>query len=221
MSRSAVTIPCGAVQLEAEIQRGMGTEVAVICHPHPLYGGNMDNNVVTALAEVCASLGWTTLRFNFRGVGASTGAYGDGDGETQDLMAVVGYARQEVGNRVHLIGYSFGAWVVLNGIRKGLEAATVTLASPPVDFMDFSGLTPPARPTLIVVGDSDPFCAVPSLNSWLIRSSDSPVQPQVVIVPGCDHFYWGFESRLAREVAAFVQNRPDPGEAGRSNGPAR
>lgn len=221
MSATTVTIASGAARLETLIQRGQGCEAVVICHPHPLYGGSMDNNVVAALAELCTSLGWTTVRFNFRGVGASTGAYGDGEGETEDLASVVAHVRREERCRIHLAGYSFGAWVVLNALKQGIQASSVMLASPPVDFMDFRELPLPECPTLIVLGDSDPFCAVPSLEAWLASRPDRPVPPRVVILPRCDHFYWGFESRLAREAAAFVRDLPGPGDSGRSDGPDR
>lgn len=219
MSRTNVMIPCGDLLLEAVVAEAQGPDVAIICHPHPLYGGNMDNNVVMALEQCCFGMAWTTVRFNFRGVGRSTGGYGEGVAESEDLASVVAHVLKKGDRRLHLAGYSFGAWVVLNGLKRGLQAASIILASPPVDFMDFQGLDLPACSALIVLGDSDSFCSVQSLHNWLHRQHPPSTLPRVAILPGCDHFYWGYEDLLAEQVTAFARDALNSDGSERSGEP--
>ena len=206
MSTNRVMIPCRNLLLEAVITETGGSDVAVVCHPHPLYGGDMDNNVVVALDACLVKAGWSTVRFNFRGVGSSTGTYGEGAAEADDLAAAISYVEKRGARRVHLVGYSFGAWVVLAGLKRGLPAASTILASPPLDFMDFQPLELSGGPTLIILGDCDSFCAVQSLHRWLEGQPSLAIPPRLAIVPGCDHFYWGFEDQLQQQVSAFVRD---------------
>jgi uncharacterized protein len=221
LSKASVMIPCGDLLLEAWIAEAEGTDVAVICHPHPLYGGNMDNNVVMALEECFYRMACTTVRFNFRGVGRSTGGYGEGVAEAEDLASVVAHVLEKGGRRLHLAGYSFGAWVVLEGLKQGLQAASIVLASPPVDFMDFQGLDLPGGSALIVLGDSDSFCSVQSLHKWLDGQHPHSTSCRVAILPGCDHFYWGYEGLLAEQVAAFARDALTGDGSERSGEPDR
>ncbi len=204
MPERRVSIPAGPHQLEAAFEKGLRSEGAVLCHPHPLYGGNMDNNVVMALRRSLATLGWSTLRFNFRGVGSSGGSYGDGGGETEDLLAAANYLSGEGLSRIHVAGYSFGAWIALRALRQRLAPATLILVSPPIDFLDFSSLMLPPTPKLITLGDQDSFCSLSTLESWLKNQADDPQPGRVEILKGCDHFYWGYESRLESIVEEFV-----------------
>ena len=163
MSEAPVTIPCGNLLLEALCDRGNSPAAAVICHPHPLYGGSMDNNVVAALQKTLRNGGWGTLRFNFRGVGGSTGQHRGAQADTDDLLCVFAYLQQQGSTAVHLAGYSYGAWIGLRAIKVGLEPDTAILVSPPLDFLDFRGLHPPSCPCLITLGDQDDFCTVASV----------------------------------------------------------
>lgn len=219
MGERRLEIPSGAFQLEAAYQAGRGREGVVICHPHPLYGGSMDNNVVITIQKSAAAHGWATLRFNFRGVGSSGGRYGHGEGETEDLLAAFGHLQQSGCRRVHVAGYSYGAWIALRAVGQGLEPASLCLVSPPIDFLDFSGLALPRRPTLITVGDSDSFCTVPGLRNWLARQEIDPGEVHVEIIDGCDHFYWGHEASLASKIATFVTSLPAGNDAERNDPP--
>ena len=124
MSTRRITI-ASADALEGVLRENGNRGGAVICHPHPLYGGSMENNVVEALEEGFLQSGFATLRFNFRGVGESQGAYDDGDGEVDDAVAACAYMRDMLGpgTRLVLAGYSFGAWVASRaaGQIPGLE----------------------------------------------------------------------------------------------------
>jgi uncharacterized protein len=205
MPEASLTIPCGTLFLEARLERGSGPSVAVICHPHPLYGGSMDNNVVVALQKALRDGGLGTLRFNFRGVGGSTGQHRGAQADTEDLLAVFAYVRQQGSTVVHLAGYSYGAWIGLRAMQDGLNPDTAILASPPLDFLDFRGLPPPSCPCLIALGDQDDFCAVASVNDWVSPRSRAEDGAIVQILSGCDHFYWGFERLLAEKVMEFLR----------------
>lgn len=221
MSRSSVMIANGDLLLDGSVARAPGPDVAVLCHPHPLYGGDMDNNVVVALDECFFGMGCTTVRFNFRGVGRSTGSYGDGIAETEDLASVVAHVAKAGDCHLHLAGYSFGAWVILNGVKQGIRPASLVLASPPLDFMDFQALNLPGCPTLIVLGDSDSFCSIQSFQAWLNRKPSPSASPKVAFLPGCDHFYWGYEEKLGEQVTAFLREVLPEGGSEKSHGPDR
>jgi uncharacterized protein len=203
MSESKLTIQVGSHSLEARHQRGAGHRTAVICHPHPRYGGTLDNNVVVTARDALADAGFGTLRFNFRGVGDSGGRYADGQGEAQDLEPVLGALAEREPGQIHLAAYSFGAWVALRATTDGLVApATLMLFSPPVDFMPFDDLRLPESPCLVVVGDRDEYCGLASLDNWL-RGQDTTRLTKIVL-PGGDHFYGGASPGLKHAITDFV-----------------
>lgn len=193
------------VALQARVTDGTRDEAAVLCHPHPQYGGTMDNNVVTAARDVLARKGCGTIRFNMRGVGQSTGSFGGGQGEAEDVEAVFRYASKS-GNAskgVHLAAYSFGAWVSLMAVDKGIKPLSLALISPPVDFVDFGDLALPSCPCLVVAGDRDEFCSVSSLTRWLDPQTKDRQDVTVRILPRTDHFYFGREDVLMEALQDF------------------
>lgn len=205
MSEISSMIPAGRIFLEASYMEGRGSasEGVILCHPHPLYGGSMDNNVISTLQDTLSRWGWGTIRFNFRGVGRSGGAYGDGEGEVEDVMAVATYLEKEKGKKIlHIAGYSFGAWIALKAIARGIEAGCVILVSPPMDFLDFGLLRLPQKPCLITVGDRDSFCALGTLRAWLEQQQTNALDFQTLA--GCDHFYWNQEELLSVRVSEFL-----------------
>ena len=204
MSEASVMIPNGSLRLEALFDQGNGVDAAVICHPHPLYGGSMDNNVVSALQKTLHDWGWGTLRFNFRGVGGSTGHHQGAQADAEDLLAVCQYLQQQGKKNLHLAGYSYGAWIGLKAMKLGLQPSTAILVSPPLDFLDFKGLAPPACPCLITVGNQDDFCAVASLKKWIVGAPEGRMPTLVEVLPHCDHFYEGREKLLGEKVTRFL-----------------
>jgi alpha/beta superfamily hydrolase len=177
----------------------------VLCHPHPLYGGNMYNNIVTALAEAFQQAGMMTLRFNFRGVGASGGTHGGGQAEVDDVRAAVAYllSRQSVA-RVVVAGYSFGSMV---GLRAGLADDRVHAligVALPVGMRDASFLTATQKPVLLVSGDRDEISPLQALQALVARLPDPK---QLVTVSGADHFFAGREREVAQAAVAFVQDQ--------------
>ena len=205
MAEQRVIISGGDYPLEALYQPGCGRDLAIICHPHPLYGGNMHNNVVSALQKVFQDLGFATVRFNFRGVGGSKGEYSGGDGETRDLIGVW----KDYGSKTRglncLAGYSFGAWIALKACQGGCSPDIMVLVSPPIGFLDFSDLNVPEIPVLILFGGSDEFCRLELVKGWL---EDQPVRKdriRMVTIDDCDHFYWGREDLLGKHVEGFIE----------------
>lgn len=189
------------------IPPGPQGEAAVLCHPHPLFGGTMDNNVVTALAEALAEKGFGVLRFNFRGVGLSRGGYDFMRGEREDVNAALAWVstRPEVKpEKLFLAGYSFGGLMALYAVAGGARPRALALISPmPPDkgFEHDPGLQALANlrlPVWVGAGSRDPFCPAPALKP-LCRLLSCRVQ----IFPEVDHFWWGMEDELAESVAGF------------------
>ncbi len=167
--------------------------VAVICHPHPLYGGTMQNKVVHYLAKSFNDLGLRALRFNFRGVGGSAGSYADGVGEADDLRAVLDWLSERLpGAKVWLAGFSFGAYVALREATHAGVEQLVTVA-PPVNFFDFSALRTPDCPWLLIQGDQDEVVPAEQVLSWAHGLSPAP---EIIAMPDVDHFFHGHLNSL-------------------------
>ena len=188
-----LTLKVNDLSLEARFSSGATAAGAIITHPHPLYGGSMDNNVVWTAVRAFGERGWSTLRFNFRGVGASTGSYGDGLAEVEDVVAALGFLRSRVSGPCWLVGYSFGAAVAARSLLGGLDADGAVLVSPPIAFMDLDFLPRVPRLKLIIVGDWDDLCPLETL-----RTSLSTREPavEIIVIPETDHFYGGREREL-------------------------
>jgi alpha/beta superfamily hydrolase len=174
---------------------------AVCCHPHPLFGGTMQNKVVHALARAALDRGVPAVRFNFRGVGGSQGAYDNGAGETEDALAVVQWATQALGaGRLWAMGFSFGSFVAY-GLSLARGAERLVTVAPPVQRFDFSQLATPQHPWLVVQGDADELVNHESVQEWT-RTLDPP--PQVEVFPGADHFFHGRITALREFVAGWL-----------------
>ncbi|HYB99288.1 MAG TPA: alpha/beta fold hydrolase [Candidatus Limnocylindrales bacterium] len=197
-----IFFPCGDLRLQGRLslpeQPAGGV---VICHPHPLYGGSMDNNVVIALAEHLRAAGQATLRFNFRGVGRSGGIHAGGRGETADAAAALAFLASEIGvSDVALAGYSFGAAVALASASHDLVSCVVAVA-PPLAMMGELPAPSLAKPVLLLAGDRDPYCR---LGDFEQLSRALPALSQTVVVSGADHFLIGHEEEVGRAAATFV-----------------
>jgi hypothetical protein len=193
--------PAGSLQAIAEDPGAGGERFALLCHPHPLYGGTMENKVVTTVARALRDAGIPTLRFNFRGVGRSEGVFDAGIGETADAAAAeIWCADRWPGRRPVLAGFSFGAYVVLRLAQQGRAAALITVA-PPVTSFDFSGLRSPACPWLVVQGDADEVVNPQSVIAW--ADSLEP-RPQLLVMPGVGHFFHGRLGELRDAVTGAI-----------------
>ena len=206
MTEVSVSFPTpDGLQIEGLLSRGAeGHGSIILCHPHPQYGGDMHNNVVSSLQSALAGVGFSTLRFNFRGVGGSEGSYADGSGEEGDVRGAVDFIMTEQGADIplYLVGYSFGAAVGTKSVAGDDRVGALACISPPIAMYDFSYLTGDRRPKLLVAGDGDFVCPVVALKELF----DSLGQPRSLhIVPGADHFWWGREGRAADYVIDFLQ----------------
>ena len=174
----------------------------VLCHPHPLYGGDMDNPVVIRAAEVVREAGHATLRFNFRGVGSSTGSHDKGAGEQDDVRAAVAALAGHLppGSPVGVIGYSFGAWTAARAMRPG--DAPLGLIAPPLGMFDFQLPASPGR-MLVVAGTRDTFCPIEALHQ-LART----IGVEERIIEGADHFFFGKLYPLGEALRAWVAGAP-------------
>jgi alpha/beta superfamily hydrolase len=174
----------------------------VICHPHPLYGGDMDNPVVVRVQEVCSGLGLATLRFNFRGVGGSGGTHANGVGEQDDARAALeALARATGGAPTAIAGYSFGARIAALVACDAPRIAGLALIAPPLGMYDFAGIEAVRAPTLMVAGTKDSYCPAPDFERLRARVPSATA----VSIEGADHFFFGKLFPLGEAIARWVQ----------------
>ena len=189
--------------LEARLDRRDPQRGVVITHPHPLYGGNMDNPVVDAIRRAYAQCGYTTLRFNFRGVGGSQGRHDNGRGEQDDVKAAVALLTECGVEQVDLAGYSFGAWVNALSITGGLQVHRLVMVSPPVALIAFDGVGALPSLQLVVTGSRDDIAPADLVQRQLSQWNPTAAME---IIDGCDHFYSGHARQLR---AALARHLPD------------
>ncbi len=177
----------------------------VLTHPHPLYGGTMENNVVAGLWHALAEAGFLSFRFNFRGVGASEGHFEEGLGETHDLSGAIRFLGDAGYGNIpcFLTGYSFGAYVIHRWDVRTDFVGGIIFISPPVSMSPFEPERFVLRPTLIVAGDRDPFCRSEPLKE-MVAHLEGDVS--LKIFPGMDHFWLGQEEKLAETVRSWIEN---------------
>lgn len=203
MTRLRIAGPQGP--LEALLEEPVATpeRFAVICHPHPLYGGTMDNKVVWTMARAFEESGVATLRFNFRGVGASAGTYDEGIGETEDAAAVLAFGAERWPQaRPLLAGFSFGAYVALRLAGRARPAHLITVA-PPVGRFDVAGLPHPHCPWLIVQGDADDVVDPRAVIEWARRLEP---RAELIVLPGVGHFFHGALQLLRDAVRSTLRS---------------
>jgi hypothetical protein len=203
---SHVVFPCGDIQLEGMLllPETKGPFPAVIaCHPHPLYGGDMDNGVLLA---VCAALGEksiASLRFNFRGVGNSSGSYDEGRGEQDDVTAALDYlsnVKEIDGRKIGLVGYSFGGMVADTVAMKDGRVKQLALISPVLGAAGWAQLKEYSQPKLILIGNEDTTIIFRPFQKYFgdLR--------QYQVIAGADHFWSGYEEPISNKIACFYQD---------------
>jgi alpha/beta superfamily hydrolase len=206
MKETKVSFHSGELVLEGilAIPQGTGPFPAVIvCHPHPLYGGSMDNNVVSSLTETLTQASFVSFKFNFRGVGRSQGEFGQGIGEQEDVKAAISFittVKAVASSRIGLAGYSAGAGFAFPVGFKDVRIKVLAAVSPPLAMFDFDFLKGCPKPKLLVSGSRDNFTPT---NQFLKFCQNLPEPKECESIEGADHFWRGYESRLAARVTAF------------------
>ena len=172
----------------------------VLCHPHSLYGGNMNNNVIRAVSEALAVQEIAALRFNFRGVGRSEGSFDEGIGEEEDAHAAISFLGGYEGidaNRIGILGYSFGGMVALSaGVHNDLIRVIAGISP----IIPSEVLLKCFKPLLLTYGTKDDLIPPDKI---MAEIEDMPVLGTAIAIEGADHFLWGYEQKVAEKAAAF------------------
>jgi len=196
--------PAGGLEALIEAPHSGSAEAGafgVVLHPHPLYGGTMDNKVVHTVARVFQQCGAPVIRFNFRGVGASAGNHDEGRGETQDALAVIAYGRDRwPGRALWLGGFSFGGAVAVLAAASA-EPARLVLVSPGITKIDVRAAPGPRCPWLIVQGDADDVVPAAIVLPWARSLAPAPA---IAVLPGAGHFFHGRIHELRDALLAFM-----------------
>lgn len=193
--RLIVAGDAGDIEVALDVPAGQAPRgIALLAHPHPLYGGTMDNKVVTTLARTFVSLGYAAVRSNFRGVGKSTGGHDHGGGESDDQMKVLGWAQERFGALpVALGGFSFGGFVITRVARRLAEAGTparrivlVGTAAGAVPGLRQYATEAVPDDSIVIHGEVDETVPLANVLDWA-----RPQLLPIVLVPGADHFFHG------------------------------
>jgi len=179
--------------------------VSIICHPHPLQGGTMQNKVVTTLARAFYDLGLWSVRFNFRGVGASEGNYDEGRGETDDLLAIVAWVQQQFpSHTIWLAGFSFGAYIAMQGAAHPALAGHVTQLVTIAPAVNHFVLPPHLKipcPWLLVMGEQDEIVPAEAVKDW-VKQQSAPIK--AFYFPTAGHFFHGHLVELREQLKAAL-----------------
>src|SRR5580700_11945742 len=178
---------------------------AVVCHPHPLFGGTLHNKVVYRAAKSLDRLGLAVLRFNFRGTGLSDGKHDRGEGEQDDVRAALDFLAAEFGNIPLLVaGFSFGCWVGLGAGCADTRVTSLVGLGAPVNNADFSYLTQCAKPKLFVHGANDIYGTVSKVEGLI---ASLPGENKLVVVRDADHFFVGKLDQVDRAITGWLAER--------------
>ncbi len=205
MISEKVSFRCNDILLEGELLlpgEGSLYPCIIVCHPHPLYGGDMMNNVVTAICEELNNNSIAAFRFNFRGVGNSQGSFGGGIIEQEDVKAALHHVSSESRidiDRIGLAGYSFGGGVALPAAIHNERIKILALISPALEDSSWDQLIEYNNPKYVVFGDNDTVIPLEGFKLYMKKSNPG----QYHLISRADHFWWGYEKELARQVVKF------------------
>lgn len=193
------------IKLEAEYYQSTSDSKSaiIICHPHPQFGGNMHNNIVSGVFKTFINNDISSLRFNFRAVGRSTGTHSSGRGELNDAQACVDYLINEKNiERIFICGYSYGAAIGCSIVNYSDNIVGYAAISLPWDFMGpkYKKLSQTHKPKLFIQGDRDDVAHYANFENHYDSYEDPK---ESIIVKGADHFYWGYEEQVASNVLEF------------------
>jgi alpha/beta superfamily hydrolase len=207
MKETRVSFSSGGLVLEGilAVPESAGPFPAVIvCHPHPLYGGSMDNNVVNSLSEELTQASFVSFKFNFRGVGGSQGEFDQGIGEQKDVEAAISFTskvKEVDSERIGLAGYSAGAGFAFPVGFNNDRIRTMAAISPPLPMFDFDFLKKCPKPKLLISGSRDELIPI---DDFLEFCENLPEPKECESIEGADHFWWGYEPILSAKMVAFL-----------------
>lgn len=205
--RLQIAGPAGPLEVLVERPPESSGPLCVICHPHPQYGGTLDNKVVYTLARAANELGAIAVRFNFRSVGHSAGEFGHGVGELEDLLAVVAWARAAYpGRSLHLAGFSFGAAMALRG-HVAADATSLLLVAPPAGMGYLEEATAPQLPWHVIHGSRDELIGLDVAQRWLTAMGG---MSSLTVIDDADHFFHGRLTPLRQAASAFWSQQMPP-----------
>jgi len=200
LERYTIPGPAGALEVALNVPAQPLSGLALVLHPNPVEGGTLDNKVAHTLAKTLFALGYAAVRCNFRGVGASQGAFDGGEGESADALAALAHGRERLGDLpVVLAGFSFGAFVAAR-VAQLVPAERVVLVGPAV--RRFPGADVPAD-TIVIHGEDDDVVPLGDVLAWA-----RPQSLPVTVFPGCGHFFHGRLPQLARVIAGMWRRHP-------------
>ena len=196
VERFEIAGPAGTIEAVLDIPAAAPQGVALVCHPHPLQGGTLDNKVAQTLARTFAKMGYAAARFNFRGVGQSAGTFAEGIGETDDALAVLAHVRNRFGEAlpIALAGFSFGSYVQTR-VAERVEPEGLVLVGAAVNRFPLQHVRPD---TIVIHGEEDDVVPLADVFAWA-----RPQQLPIVVFPGCGHFFHGRLPQLARVVTSL------------------
>lgn len=198
-----LTGPAGALEALMDVPADAQVRaVGVVCHPHPLYGGTMTNKVAHVVAKAFNEAGAAAVRFNYRGVGASAGSYDHGNGETEDALAVIDWARERwPGVPLWVGGFSFGGGVAIRAALARQAERLVTVA-PAIRLINIAPEAMPECPWLLVQGNSDELVDAVDVHRW---ATSLPRPPHFIMVDGAEHFFHGRINELRQMVVQWLE----------------
>lgn len=202
MKERRIEIICNDLTLEGLYHGNQGSHGVVITHPHPQYGGDMTSPVVEAITAAYQRRGYSTLRFNFRGAGASDGHFAHGIGEQDDVRAAVSFLRSKGIALPHLSGYSFGAWVNAMTVQDGMAIEGMTMVAPPVAFIAFDEAVRLPMLSVVVAGSRDDFAPPSLIRTAMVRWNP---KARLEIINDADHFFFGFLDPVTRILVQGLQ----------------
>ena len=181
--------------------------IILLLHPHPLHGGTMNNKVVYTMFKVFVANGFSTLRFNFRGVGKSQGSYADGEGELTDAAYALDWLQiqNESTKNVWIAGFSFGAWVAMQLLMRRPEIERFVCVAPPVNMFDFSFLAPCPTSGIILQGEADTVVPDVQVDDMVEKlESHRGTRLEYQKFEGADHFFKGKEKTLINAINSYI-----------------